>query len=190
MLKQTAARESGHAFSGDHDSLVCLARGDAGPFWRYFWCHRDDLLRLCMRWLGSSRDQAEDVLSTSALKLLDTLRARPVQVREFRSWLIRSLHNSCIDVLRAQYRTIDVAYTVGRVTESPARRLERRELGHALESAVARLPPRLREVFVLRCIEERSYREIAGQLAISQSNARKRVQHARQVLRQDLAMFR
>ena len=190
MLEQTDAREPGRAFSGGHDSLVCLARGDAGPFWSYFWRHRGDLLRLCMRWLGSSRDQAEDVLSTSALKLLDTLRARPVQVREFRSWLIRSLHNSCIDVLRAQCRTIDAAYTVGYAAESPARRLERQELGRALDAAVARLPPRLREVFVLRCIEERSYDEIAGRLSISQANARKRVQHARQVLRQDLALFR
>ena len=58
-----------------------------------------------------------------------------------------------------------------------------------LQHAIAHLPPRLREPFVLRVVEGVPCREIAQQLALTPANVRKRVQHARTLLRAELYAY-
>jgi len=53
----------------------------------------------------------------------------------------------------------------------------------ALNLAIGRLPATLSQALALRCIDGLEYEGMAGTLLISESNARKRVQLARQQLR-------
>jgi RNA polymerase sigma factor (sigma-70 family) len=168
--------------------------GEAQLFWACWTAELPHFKKLCGRWLCASPQDVDDVLSLGALKALAYLRHHPGEVRRFRPWAQRLLHNLCVDLLRAQRRVIELvdddptSQAAGPVTSDPpqTRDLSRRELGRALDRALITLPPRLRDVFDLRFREELTYPEIAQRLQITQENARKRVQQAREQLRRQL----
>jgi RNA polymerase sigma-70 factor (ECF subfamily) len=65
--------------------------------------------------------------------------------------------------------------------------LEQEELRQALDRVVGALPPRRREVFVLRCVHGLSYREIAGIMDTSTQTVANQLSHALTTLRRSLA---
>lgn len=71
----------------------------------------------------------------------------------------------------------------------PPRRLERRQLGHALERAIAGLPQAHREVVVLRDVEGLPAAEVATVLGIGERAVKSRLHRARLALRETLAPF-
>ena len=71
----------------------------------------------------------------------------------------------------------------------PARRLERRQLGEALERAVAALPMPQREVLVLRDVEGLGAAEVGVVLGLGERAVKSRLHRARLALRVSLAPF-
>jgi RNA polymerase sigma-70 factor (ECF subfamily) len=69
----------------------------------------------------------------------------------------------------------------------PSRALERADLRHLLEEALATLPEAQRRTFVLHADGELSYREVADALGISIGTVMSRLFYARQKLRVYLA---
>jgi RNA polymerase sigma-70 factor (ECF subfamily) len=64
---------------------------------------------------------------------------------------------------------------------------ERAELRAALEREIAALPPRRREVFLLRMVHDLSYEEIAGVMGTSKQTVANQLSHALATLRRVLA---
>lgn len=167
-------------------------------FWSCWVRDHDFFLRMCARWLRCSLVDAEDVVSRGALKTLGFLRNHPTEIARFRPWVLRILHNLCVDSLRARSREA-VVLVVGEVdsgdvqaparTPSPDRALLHAELGVVIDVAIAALPERLQSTFRMRVLDDMPYDEISRRLAISQDNARKRVQQARELLREHLAEY-
>jgi RNA polymerase sigma-70 factor (ECF subfamily) len=73
---------------------------------------------------------------------------------------------------------------------SPASALERSELRAVLNSAIGKLPESLREAFVLKHVEGRSYEEIAELLDTSVPALKMRVHRAREALKDALEQLR
>ncbi|WP_428267373.1 RNA polymerase sigma factor [Haliangium sp.] len=167
-----------------------LAQGDLSLFWRFWSLHRQRLLSLCAGWLGGHTHDAEDVLSTVAIKIIESARERRLRVRRFQPWLIRSLHNACMDRHRARRASVMVSKDSTSAVATPADLLGGAQFDHAFESVLTAMPGRLRLSFTLRVLEQRGYDEIAREQAISPANARKRVQQARQWLRVALREYR
>lgn len=69
---------------------------------------------------------------------------------------------------------------------NPEERLESRELAAELERAIAGLPERRREVFVLRFLRDLSYREIAEVMGIAEQTVANQVSRALATLRDEL----
>ena len=170
-----------------------LGRGD--DFWRSWLSERGYFTRMCAYWLSGRSHDVEDVMSLGAIKARAYLCDHPWAVRHLRPWALRLLRNLCIDHLRAQGRGagtyVDdedrVADLIVPATPlTPEHELYRGELASALTRAVAALPPRLRVAFELRFHDQLSYPELSQALEITQENARKRVQQARQRLREEL----
>jgi RNA polymerase sigma-70 factor (ECF subfamily) len=115
---------------------------------------------------------AEDLAQDVFIKAIRAL-ASYDPARKFSSWLFKIAHNTTIDHLRRRgldteplesgeddefgpLRSIADTSIAG-----PADELERRELGGALDRAVAALRPEYREVMLLRFREHLPYEEIA-----------------------------
>ena len=78
---------------------------------------------------------------------------------------------------------------VADASHEPERRFERRQLGAALERAIASLPQTQREVLVLRDVEGLPAAEVGRVLGLGQGAVKARLHRARITLRQDLAPF-
>ena len=73
-----------------------------------------------------------------------------------------------------------------RADHDPAQYVDATTLRARLEVAIAELPPRLRQVIVLRDIYELPHDQIAAELGISEAAAKVRLHRARRILRERL----
>ena len=73
--------------------------------------------------------------------------------------------------------------------DDPERRLLAAELGRHIERAMASLPPRQREVLVLRDVEGWTSAEVCNALGISQTNQRVLLHRARDRVRRELQVY-
>ena len=160
-------------------------------FWALWLRHRNYLYKRCVRWLGGNRNDAEDVLSKGAVNAALYIRNNPAGVLQFRPWILRVLHNLCIDDMRARSRggadpgavSIERTATIGGWSQCPDQGVLRGEIGGEIERAANDLPSHLRHIFLLRFVDEQPYEQIARTLEISPENARKRLQQARGLMR-------
>ena len=125
------------------------------------------------------RETSEDLAQETFIKVLNHIdRYRPEF--KFSSWLFKIANNLTIDHLRKrQLKTISIdgsphAATAAEVEastfdveargESALEEMQSRELGSAIERAIAKLRPEYRACILLRHVEDRSYEEIAATL--------------------------
>ena len=103
---------------------------------------------------------AEDILQASFIKAYQHLG----EVRgRFDAWVFRIVANSCKDWLKNIRRT-HVSYDEDdqpSTYSTPEEEMDRNELRTDLQFALARLAPSLREAFVMKHVEGRSYKEMA-----------------------------
>jgi RNA polymerase sigma-70 factor (ECF subfamily) len=71
--------------------------------------------------------------------------------------------------------------------ESALEEMESRELGGAIEKAIAKLRPEYRACILLRHVEERSYEEIAATLDLPLGTVKTYIHRARHELREYLS---
>jgi RNA polymerase sigma-70 factor (ECF subfamily) len=141
------------------------------------------------------RQEAEDEVQNS---YLSAWRHIPQFQREakFSTWMSRIVVNQCLMRLRklraANFLYLDDEVCTedgGRQREltdiraTPERSLGNKELSDVLQREIRRLPPLLRDVLVLRDVEELSSEEVAGRLNISTSAVKSRLLRARRLLR-------
>ena len=151
------------------------------------------------------RELAEDLAQDTFIKVLNHIdRYRP----EFKlsSWLFKIANNVAIDHLRRrQLDTISMdgsphAQTADAVEatsfdvvvdqESALDELEAREMGTAIEQAIASLRPEYRSCIMLRHVEGRSYEEIAATLDLPLGTVKTYIHRARHELRKALDHLR
>lgn len=103
----------------------------------------------------------------------------------FDRWLYRVAVNEAYQYLRRKRRDRHSAlvYEPEDTSAGGNKRVEQRDL---MEHALARLEPELRSMFLLREVEELSYREIAETLGIPEGTVGSRLNRARRELRDHL----
>jgi RNA polymerase sigma-70 factor (ECF subfamily) len=109
-----------------------------------------------------------------------------------RAWLLRTVSYRSLQLQRCcnRRRRREAAVACCRAEcncrEDPASVLNRRELRSLFEDACAYLPQDLREVFVLREVEQLDYQAIARRMHIPVGTVRSRLSRCRAVLREVL----
>lgn len=180
--------------------LQRLAAGEINVFWQLWQPHHKYLYSRCIGWMGSNLMEAEEALSLAMLKAREKLPKYAAKITNLRAWLTRFTHNLCVDIHRQRRRKAigienieDIASEAAEAVissfDSPESAILRDELGQFIRHAVNALPDRLRTPFILRYYQEVSYPDIARKLAISQDNAYKRIQQARDLLEKSLKKY-
>ena len=144
------------------------------------------------------RALAEDLAQETFIKVLNGIGSYNPQFK-FSSWIFKIANNAAIDHLRK--RDLDTlsldgsphattpqemqatALQLGDRAESPLQELEARELGGAIERAIARLRPEYRACILLRHVEGFSYEEIAETLDLPLGTVKTYIHRARNELR-------
>jgi RNA polymerase sigma factor (sigma-70 family) len=171
------------------------ARTADAQFWQIWLSHRDYLYRFSLRFSNGNAADAEDAMSEAMLKAAAAFHEDGI--RNQRAWLLRLVHNACMDRHRGhqrQHRMVrDVAgdgdflcpIVAPQHSRSPEELLTAFQLVHELEQALRELPDLLAEPLMLY-LDERPDAEIASSLNVSKEVVRKRRQMARDWLRRRL----
>ena len=148
---------------------------------------------------------AEDLSQDTFVKVLNHIDSyRP----EFKlsSWLFKIANNVAIDQLRRrQLDTVSIdgsphassaqdiestSFDIESGGEDALEAIESKELGSAIERAIARLRPEYRSCILLRHVEGRSYEEIAATLDLPLGTVKTYIHRARHQLREALEHLR
>lgn len=108
----------------------------------------------------------------------------------FRFWLYSIARNALRNYQRQKRPAstdVDLAEATTEDTQNPAEILMREEERILLEQAILRLPVKYREPLVLFCRQERSVREAAEVLGLSEATFRTRLHRARKLLKEQIA---
>lgn len=142
---------------------------------------RRPLLGVARRILGDGA-AAEDVVQSLWLRVQGV--DERLAVRDAGAFLRRLVHNLAIDQLRKDRVRHGLLHdappdeAIADDTPSIEQAMIDRDRLACLRTALAELPPRCREVFVLRRIHDLSSAEIADRLGITQNAVAKHVRHA------------
>jgi RNA polymerase sigma-70 factor (ECF subfamily) len=151
------------------------------------------------------RETAEDLAQDAFVKVLNHIDRYSPEFK-FSSWLFKIANNVAIDHLRRRkLDTISIdgsphATTASEVEastlelaseqESALDEMEAKELGSAIERAIARLRPEYRACIMLRHVEGRSYEEIAATLDLPLGTVKTYIHRGRHELRKALEPLR
>lgn len=165
--------------SGDRDAYRLLVR-------RY----QDALYRRALRDTGEP-DAAADLVQTAFVRAYENIwRCRDPE--RFAAWLYRILVNAVRDHLKSARRRDVSLDTEGETLpladpSDPVRDAETSDLRARLENALRSLGDTMREAFVLKHVDGRSYEEMTELLGVSIPALKMRVHRAREMLREALA---
>ena len=175
--------------SGDHELFHQLIR----PYERLVYVTIFAILR--------NQAEAEDAAQESMINAFRNLKTFRGDAK-FSTWLVTIAMNEARKRLRksksaAEDSLDDSEDPSGDLTpavltdwrEVPLQALERKELGEKLRQAVAALPEKYREVFVLRDIEELNQEETAAALGLNVPVVKVRLHRARIMLQKQLAPY-
>lgn len=164
----------------DQELINRILAGESELFSILIRRYSDPLYRHALGMTGSP-DVAEDILQSSFIKAFNHL----AEVRgRFDAWLFRIVANGCKDWLKNIRRT-HLSYDEDDQPSSyatPEEDLDRTELRTDLDQALAHLAPSLREAFVMKHVEGRSYEEMAELLHTTVGALKMRVHRAREAL--------
>ena len=175
----------------DVADLVTAARdGDAEAFDELVRVTYAETYTLALRLTGNAED-ARDVVQEAYFRAFRGLRRFRGDAK-FSTWMYRITANCANTHLgkRAKHRheelTDDDPHVDDRVTYDPQAQSDATELRSKLTVALESLPPKLRQVVVLRDIYDLPHEAIAAELGISETAAKVRLHRARKKLRDDL----
>lgn len=182
--------------SDEDELLAALRAGDAAAF--------ETLVRSCTprllvvaRRLLANEEEARDAVQEAFIAAFRSIRTFAGQSR-LSTWLHRIVVNACLMRLRGRGRRpeesiepllpkfLEDGHHATPVTDwslNAHRALEREETRAAVRGSIARLPDSLRNVLILRDIEELDTAETAQALGLTPGAVKIRLHRARQALR-------
>jgi RNA polymerase sigma-70 factor, ECF subfamily len=180
-----AARKRTAVTTSDSDSAdaVLAAAGDAHAFERLYRGHVTRIFNLARRMMGPEEaDEITQDVFVRAWEKLGTFRGDAA----FGTWL----HRVGINVILGRRQKLGLARSRYTEDDEPIGRMaasrQHAEFYVDFDSAIERLPPGAREVFVLHDVEGFKHHEIADLLGVSAGTSKAQLHRARQALRRYL----
>ena len=168
----------------DADAVARVLDGDKQQFEHLVRRYQHALYRHAVS-IVLDHDTAADMVQDAFVRAYLNLRECRDTSR-FRAWLFRTLRNRCFDHLKAASRRNvpldDVEPIALDEADGPSALAERGETRAAIRRALAKLPPVLREAFVMHYVDGMSYETMAELLGASVSAIKMRALRAREAL--------
>lgn len=170
---------------GDAELVAILRKGDPVAFTtiydRYFW----HLHAHACKWL-SNPEEAKDIIHELFIKLWE----KPAELNlkhTLGTYLYASVRNRVYNALSHKYVETSyldsLKYFSGRNECITDHLIREKQLAEIIETGIAAMPAKMREVFILSRRRYLNHRQIAEKLNISEQTVRKHIQHALRILR-------
>ncbi|HWK99753.1 MAG TPA: RNA polymerase sigma-70 factor [Parapedobacter sp.] len=171
----------------DRTLLSDLANGERRAFDQLYHRYWEALFRYVARVLKDEDDTA-DVLQDTFFKVWEQ-RERLLHVESLKAYLFTMARNGALRFIALQQNH---QRFIGGLSEflkdgpyewSAAETLAVTELQASIDKQIMRMPPRMREVFLLSRFDNLSNREIATRLNISENTVKKQINYALKIIR-------
>lgn len=187
----------------DEDLLASYIGGELAAMEVLLDRYERPLFNFMLRQLGD-RARAEDLLQETFLRLVEHAGSFEGNAR-LRTWLFRIARNQCIDEGRRRvhrrHPSLDAAQGPDGEGATLYERLAEKgptaerasvsnEVGVAMTRAVQELPDDQREVFVLRQVQQLSFKEIGEITGVSENTVKSRMRYALERLQAALSEYR
>jgi len=152
---------------------------DCSKFEIVYYKYRALMYHIAYKILNNEQD-AEDAVHSAFVKIAENIKKIETPVcPKTQNYVVTIVENKAIDQYRANQRRNTVEY----LDEAIGITFREQEI-HGLDDCILKLPPRYREIIMLKYVQGFSCREIAKQLQISEANAIKLDQRAKNKLLQ------
>jgi RNA polymerase sigma-70 factor, ECF subfamily len=177
----------------DRELVVLAQQGDDQAFSELVARHRTTCTKLAMSILRN-REDADDQVQNAIWKAYQHI-GRFKQEARFSTWLTRIVVNQCLMQIRKNKRAklfyvddVLIGEESGTMelrddSMKPEDVLAAAEVSGALQTEIRRIPPLLRDVVVMREVQQLPMPEVAERLGISVAAAKSRLLRARKELR-------
>ena len=131
---------------------------------------------------GGDHDEADEIAQETFVKAYEALDGFRGEAK-FYTWVYRIMMNAVIyksrrKRIRKDVELEDVENVIESEDASPIEMIERAEMTKLIEEAIEQLPPKQREVFLMRFYDEMPYEEIAAILGTSVGGLKANYFHA------------
>lgn len=172
----------------DHILLDLLKEGDQAAYTEIFKRYSKILINHAYKIL-ENQDEANDVIQEVFLAIWNK-RHELVITGSLSSYLYKSVKNRVLNHIAHEKVVSRYADSISDFIEQDYvfadSNLREKELEAIIAKEIALLPEKMREVFLLRKVEELSYDEIALQLNITDKTAKQQVYNSLKILREKL----
>lgn len=153
----------------DSHIVLRLKQGDNQAFAQVFNMYGENMVRYAVTLL-KDQDDAEDIIQQLFVQLW-TKRENLEVTTSLKSYLYRSVHNSCLNKIkqtgvRERYAS-EVQKIEPAMAAAASQLMERKEIARAIEEAMNELPEQCRKVFRMSRFDQLKYQQIADALGIS-----------------------
>jgi RNA polymerase sigma-70 factor (ECF subfamily) len=193
--KTTRRKETGRALEPDTILVERCLTGDQAAWAELVRSHTRRIYNLCYRFTNRAQE-AEDLTQDVFLRVYKTLGSFQGSQGSFTTWLTSLTRNLLIDHYRKHKKERqDVSVDDENTSEiaepnvtftRPDVVLMEQEGREAIQSAITRLSPDLREAVILRDMQELEYREISIVLGVPEGTVKSRINRGRAALGQIL----
>jgi RNA polymerase sigma-70 factor (ECF subfamily) len=178
-------------------ALIQLALvGDQGAFARLRQKYHDAIYNLIYRMIRE-KDEVEDLTQEAFIKAFGSLSTFNDEFA-FSTWLYKIATNNCIDHIRRrklqtfsidkpiESKESDFTFELPDTGDEPDQEMISRQRKKLLDDAINSLPPKYRQVIVMRHQEELEYQEIARILKLPLGTVKAHIFRAREMLYKEL----
>lgn len=171
----------------------CIA-GDAAAWEEIVQRYHRRIYNICYRFAGSG-DDAQDLTQDVFIKMYKTLNTYDVERGAFLTWVTTITRNLLVDHFRKSKHdrmtdSLDAAPSEhedamplsDRIQDKrmpPDVKVQSRETGEVVHSALQKLSPELREAVILRDLQDMDYKEIATVLRVPEGTVKSRINRGR-----------
>lgn len=139
--------------------------------------------------MSGEKEAAKDIAQESFVAAYSSLKTFKGKAR-FSTWLYQITLNKCRDYLKSKRSNdlcvIDPDLPLVSEGADPEYRLKAKEQDKAIQQALRMMPPKYRELLILKHIEELDYKEMAELLGLSLTNLKVRTYRAREMFKEIL----
>jgi RNA polymerase sigma-70 factor (ECF subfamily) len=134
-------------------------------------------------------DEAEDIVQKIFCKLWEQREKIEIHT-SIKSYMYRMVHNACLNKIKqwqvqSEHHEL-IAYQSVTTSNQAEHGMVHKELSHHIDAAIACLPNRCREAFLLSRMQHLSYMEIAQRMQISHNTVEIQIVKALKILREKL----
>lgn len=179
-----------YSFLSDETLLELLKDQDETAFTELFDRYWERLFIYVLK-ATKSHDDAQDIVQELFLSIWR--RQGKIELKSsLIAYLLKGARNLSLKFIEHNIRKIELSdaalYELGQADVASVSFLELQELEERVDSAIAKLPPKMQQVYLLSRHENLSYHEISMRLGIAETTVKKQVSNALKSIRVEIGL--